>query len=165
MGRFRLLGVLPLSFGALACLWLGPAVPQAWAAAAEPPQDSTSPNVGQPLRPSSPEQQALGAFLRARGFVFYGAWWCPACFKQKDLFGQQAGNQLPYVECDKQPEQRERCQAAGIQAYPTWVRGNERREGVLSLDELKRWSGFQGDSRTKVGLPPAGVAASGGVNP
>lgn len=158
--RSRRLGALPLSLGATACLWLAAAVPVARAAAPGPPQDSTSPHVGQPMAASSAEQQALSAFLRARGFVFYGAWWCPACFKQKNLFGQEAGNQLPYVECDKQPEQRERCQAARIQAYPTWVFGNERREGVLTLDELKSWSGFRGDSRPSMGSPLQGAGAA-----
>jgi hypothetical protein len=160
MVRSRLLGVLPLSLGAMASLWLGSAVPEARAAALGPPQDSTSPHVGQPMGASSAEQKALSAFLRARGFIFYGAWWCPACFKQKNLFGQEAGNQLPYVECDKQPEQRERCQAARIEAYPTWVFGNERREGVLSLDELKSWSGFKGDSPASVGTPLQGAGAA-----
>jgi hypothetical protein len=160
MDRFRRLGALPLSLGAMACLWLASAVPLARAAAPGPPQDSTSPHVGQPMGASSAEQRALSAFLRARGFVFYGAWWCPACFRQKNLFGQEAGNQLPYVECDKQPEQRERCQAARIQAYPTWVLGNERREGVLTLDELKSWSGFKGDSRPSMGAPLQGAGAA-----
>lgn len=139
--------ILPLSVGATAVLWLAAAIPAAQAAAPGPPQDSTSPNVGQPIYSSNQDQLALSAFLKARGFVFYGAWWCPACFKQKNLFGQEAGNQLPYVECEKKPEQRERCQALGIQAYPTWVLGNERREGVLTLEELKSWSGFKGEAQ------------------
>jgi hypothetical protein len=31
----------------------------------------------------------------------------------------------------------------GVKAYPTWVVKNERREGVLSLDELADLSGFR----------------------
>jgi hypothetical protein len=98
--------------------------------------------LGEASAPSSAEQMALGAHLRQKGFLFYGAWWCPACFHQKNLFGEQAGRKLPYVECDRSEAGRERCQAAGIRAYPTWVRGQERREGVLSLEELARWSGW-----------------------
>lgn len=130
---------------AAAALLAGGAAVQA---APGPPPDSTSPHVGQPLQSSTPEQRQLSAFLRSRGFVFYGAWWCPACFKQKNLFGQEAGNQLPYVECDKKPGDRERCQAVGIQAYPTWINGSERREGVQTLEELKLWSGFSGSAST-----------------
>lgn len=103
---------------------------------------STTPTLGEALAPSSGEQLELTEHLRRIGAVFYGAWWCPACFRQKSLFGQQAGNQLPYVECDKTSEGRERCQAASIKAYPTWVLGSSRVEGVQTLEELKRWSGF-----------------------
>lgn len=105
---------------------------------------STSPRVGEPLRASSAEQIALSAHLRARGVRFYGAWWCPACFQQKNLFGREAGNQLPYVECDDDEAGRRRCAAAGIRAYPTWVlEGQPRLEGVQSLAELAAWSAFE----------------------
>ena len=103
---------------------------------------STTPTLGEALAPSSGDQLALTEQLRRIGAVFYGAWWCPACFRQKSLFGQQAGNRLPYVECDKTSECRERCQAAGIKAYPTWVLGTSRVEVVQTIEELKRWSGF-----------------------
>jgi hypothetical protein len=112
-------------------------------AASPGPQANPEPGLGEALAPSSPAQSALGAHLRQKGFLFYGAWWCPACFRQKSLFGEQAGQRLPYVECDRNDTGRERCQAADIRAYPTWVRGQERREGVLSLEELARWSGWK----------------------
>jgi hypothetical protein len=99
--------------------------------------------LGSALQPSTAEQQALVDHLRRQGVQFYGAWWCPACFKQKNLFGQQAGNQLPYVECEKTEEQRKRCQTLGIAAYPTWVQGGQRLEGVQSLQQLGQWSGFR----------------------
>jgi hypothetical protein len=103
---------------------------------------STTAGIGEALAPSGPAQIGLGEHLRKQGYLFYGAWWCPACFRQKSLFGQQAGNRLPYVECDRSDEGRQRCDAAGIRAYPTWVKGAERREGLLSLEELARWSGW-----------------------
>lgn len=104
---------------------------------------STSPNVGEPLNPSNAEQQALSDHLSRRGAIFYGAWWCPACFQQKNLFGKEAGNRLPYVECDKSDQGRARCQAASIRAFPTWdLPGKSRLEGVQSLEELKAWSDF-----------------------
>ncbi len=103
---------------------------------------STTPTLGEALAPSDRSQIELTDHLRRVGALFYGAWWCPACFRQKSLFGQQAGNQLPYVECDKTKEGRERCQEADIKAYPTWVLGSKRVEGVQTIEELKRWSGF-----------------------
>ena len=158
--RSRSARLLPLSLVATAVAMLMGGLTPTQAAAPGPPVDSTSPHVGQPLQGSNAEQLALSALLKSRGFIFYGAWWCPACFKQKNLFGQEAGNQLPYVECEKRPEEREHCQAVGIRAYPTWVLGTERREGVLTLEQLKRWSGFAGADRP-AGAPTAGSAAAG----
>ena len=96
-----------------------------------------------PLPASSPEQLALSRHLQAIGALFYGAWWCPACTRQKTLFGEQGAQVLPYVECDKQPGDRERCAAAEIKAFPTWeLKGKTRLVGVQSLEELKSWSGY-----------------------
>jgi hypothetical protein len=93
-----------------------------------------------PFPPSNPEQKALSLELQAKGALFYGAWWCPACHQQKVLFGEAAIATLPYVECDKTKAGRQRCKAAGIKAYPTWVMKNKPRlVGVQSLEELKTW--------------------------
>ena len=108
------------------------------------PGASSTPSLGQALKPSSPEQIALANYLRQRGAIFYGAYWCTHCFRQKNLFGQQAGDQLPYVECAKDQAGADRCNAADVRAYPTWVLGNERREGVQTLEELATWSRFAG---------------------
>ncbi|QNI69721.1 hypothetical protein [Cyanobium sp. NS01] len=109
---------------------------------------STSPHVGEALNKSTAEQRSLSAHLAAEGAIFYGAWWCPACFQQKNLFGKEAGNSLPYVECDKSDEGRQRCQAAEVRAFPTWdLEGKPRLEGVQSLDELKAWSDYGSASR------------------
>lgn len=105
------------------------------------PTNSTA-TLGEAIAPSNAEQKALSNHLRAKGALFYGAWWCPACFKQKNLFGQEAGNALPYVECEKTDAGRERCAAAGIRAYPTWELNGMRREGVQTLEELKTWSDY-----------------------
>lgn len=102
---------------------------------------STTPTLGQAINPSNGAQLALVRRLRERGALYYGAWWCPACFRQKNLFGQEAGNQLPYVECEKTAADRQRCDRAGIKAYPTWVLGDRRVEGILSLDALGRLLG------------------------
>jgi len=100
--------------------------------------------LGESLRSSTAEQKALSEHLRSKGALFYGAWWCPACFKQKYLFGKEAVRSLPYVECDKSEAGRERCKAAGIRAFPTWVMGKNRVEGLQTIEELKRWSRFPG---------------------
>lgn len=114
------------------------------ALAASPPSGpgSTTPTLGQAMQPSTAAQLGLVHHLRQAGAVFYGAWWCPACFKQKNLFGQEAGNQLPYQECEKTEEQRKRCDQFGIQAYPTWVMGSKRLEGLQTLEHLGEWSNY-----------------------
>jgi thiol-disulfide isomerase/thioredoxin len=105
-------------------------------------------HVGEAVSPSTPDQLALVEHLRRKGAVFYGAWWCPHCFTQKNLFGTEAGRLLPYVECDKDDAGRKRCLSAKVRAYPSWDLGGERREGVQSLEELKRWSGYDGNAST-----------------
>ena len=102
--------------------------------------------IGEPLRDSSPQALELTKYLKSIGAKFYGAWTCPACFKQMNLFGKQAGADVTYVECRKPKqlaEQAEACNAAEIRAYPTWVLPDGRRKvGVQSLEALSRWSGL-----------------------
>jgi hypothetical protein len=89
------------------------------------------------------EQLGLSRHLKRVGALFYGAWWCPACTRQKALFGEQGAQELPYVECDRVPGDRGRCEAALIKVFPTWdLKGQERLTGVQSLEELKSWSGY-----------------------
>jgi hypothetical protein len=92
---------------------------------------------------SSTQQRAVANHLKARGAVFYGAYWCPACSQQKALFGKEAGAQLPYVECTEASSSA-RCSAASIRAFPTWdMPSKPRLVGVQSVEELARWSGFR----------------------
>ena len=101
---------------------------------------------GKPLHNSSTQALELTQHLKAIGAKFYGAWTCPACFKQMNLFGKQAGADLTYLECRKPkqlPGQADACIAAEIRAYPTWVLPDGRRKvGVQSLEALTRWSGL-----------------------
>ncbi len=85
----------------------------------------------------------LARHLAASGVTFYGAYWCPHCADQKAMFGRAAGL-LPYVECDPgSPIGRPQvCEAAGIRAFPTWDIKGQRYEGVLSLEDLARLTGY-----------------------
>ena len=82
---------------------------------------------------------ALADHLRESGAVFYGAYWCPHCQAQKQMFGAAASS-LPYVECDPRGAnaQPNACQAAGVRAYPTWVIGGQTIEGEVTPSELAR---------------------------
>ncbi|MDP5124259.1 MAG: hypothetical protein NWP84_10490 [Cyanobium sp. MAG_04] len=133
---------------ALSTVLLGFAATASAGSGANSSGSSTTATLGEALAASTPEQKALSAHLRANGAIFYGAWWCPACTQQKNLFGKEGGNALPYVECDKTDAGRSRCMAAQIRAFPTWdLAGKERREGVQTIEELKVWSGFSGAAK------------------
>jgi hypothetical protein len=41
------------------------------------------------------------------------------------------------------------CQQLEVKAYPTWVVKGQRREGVLSLDQLADLSGFHYQTSTR----------------
>ncbi len=93
--------------------------------------------------PGSAYAAGLARHLAQSGAVFYGAYWCPHCRDQKALFGSAAAL-LPYVECDPRGThaQAALCQARGINAYPTWEFHGQLVEGVLTLDNLARRSGY-----------------------
>lgn len=85
----------------------------------------------------------LAKHLADSGVKFYGAFWCPHCRDQKAMFGK-AAELLPYIECDARSPigQPQVCAAAGIRAFPTWDIGGRRYEGVLSLEDLAKLSGY-----------------------
>jgi thiol-disulfide isomerase/thioredoxin len=60
--------------------------------------------------------------LKAKGAVFYGAFWCPHCQKAKANFGSSA-KLLPYIECSTpdQQGQTQICKDKNITGYPTWT--------------------------------------------
>lgn len=96
---------------------------------------------------TNPEAQAVTQWLTDSGVKLYGAFWCPACNAQKELFGTSAKD-LPYVECStpNRSGQLAVCEAdqADILRYPTWeFADGTRYEGVLTIDELKERSGYQ----------------------
>lgn len=83
--------------------------------------------------------------LKDKGAVFYGAFWCPHCRDQKDLFGSSQ-KYLPYVECSSSDgnSQLEICKKEKIESYPTWqFADGSREEGELSLEKLSEKSGCQ----------------------
>lgn len=135
--QLTLLGLLTVGLMGVAAAGSKPAVKTP----AEAPAGSTGLEA---VSPSSPYQIALADHLRAKGATFYGAWWCSHCFHQKNLFGTEGARKLPYLECDKDDQGRQKCVAAKVKAFPTWVLGSERREGVQSLAQLSAWSGYKG---------------------
>ncbi len=71
--------------------------------------------------------------------TMYGASWCPHCQNQKSLFGNY-WNSINYIECT---EQADKCQAAGVTGYPTWVINGKNYAGEKTLDELASLAGCE----------------------
>ena len=94
---------------------------------------------------SSVDTKSLASHLDRVGIKFFGTHWCPACNRQKLLFGLDAAR-LPYVECDKpkdRPQDLAACRAENIRSVPTWLHPNgQRLEGIQTLETLSLWSGM-----------------------
>lgn len=69
------------------------------------------------LSSADPKSVALWKCLTEKWATFYGTEWCSHCKNQKALFWA-AMPVVPFVDCDKN---KEKCTAAWIQWYPTWV--------------------------------------------
>ena len=87
----------------------------------------------------------LAQHLTSSGAKMYGAFWCPHCREQKELFGD-AAKQVPYVECDPRGEepQEQLCRSKNIKGFPTWEISGKMHEGRQTLDELANLSGYHG---------------------
>ncbi|ACK68934.1 Vitamin K epoxide reductase [Gloeothece citriformis PCC 7424] len=100
---------------------------------------------------------ALAKHLSAIGAKKYGAFWCPHCYDQKQLFGKEAFALVDYVECDPQGvnPQRALCEKAGITGFPSWEIKGQVYPGTQSLEKLAELSGYQGPTNFKYKLPGA----------
>ena len=97
-------------------------------------------------------QAELARHLARSKAVMYGAYWCPHCQEQKARFGHgRQRSALRRVRSQGAGARPDLCAIAGVRSYPTWVIGSERREGVLTLEELARLSGFAGPAAAKSG--------------
>ncbi|CAD5953611.1 Thiol-disulfide oxidoreductase LTO1 [Planktothrix tepida] len=95
---------------------------------------------------SNPANIELAQYLTQSGAKMYGAFWCGHCHEQKELFGKQAVEKLPYIECEKggKNPQPDLCKSKNIQGYPTWEVKGQMYSGVQSLEKLAEVSGYPG---------------------
>lgn len=94
--------------------------------------------------PENPQLRALANHLADTGAVFYGAYWCPRCQEQKEVF-EASAKRLPYVECSpggRSAPKSSICVAKNIQSYPTWIIKERRYSGLQTPRQLARASGF-----------------------
>ncbi|MDB9526899.1 vitamin K epoxide reductase family protein [Oscillatoria sp. CS-180] len=104
--------------------------------------------VGPPISTQSSESELqLANHLTDIDAKMYGAWWCPHCHDQKQLFGQEAAKAIPYVECaeDGQNSQTQLCRSVPeVEGFPTWEVNGEFFVGAQSLETLADASGYTG---------------------
>ena len=90
-----------------------------------------------------PNYDNFAKCLTDNGVKFYGAFWCPHCANQKEMFGKSFEN-IDYIECSLPDKsgQTQVCINAKIKAYPTWeFKDGLRIEGEQTLLQLSQKSG------------------------
>lgn len=92
-------------------------------------------------------RQALAQHLTNIGARMYGAYWCPYCNRQEQLFGD-AFEAIDYVECDSRGANArpQLCREAGIQGYPTWEINGQLYPGMQTLETLADLSNYTGST-------------------
>ncbi|MBU7587139.1 MAG: vitamin K epoxide reductase family protein [Nostoc sp. TH1S01] len=119
------------------------------------PTENPNPEFGWPITTTSGEAEiALAKHLVKVGAKEYVAYWCPHCHEQKLIFGKEAYqivNDNIKVECanDSPKGKPELCQAAKIQAFPTWIINGQTYSGVQNLTELAKITGYTGPTNFK----------------
>jgi hypothetical protein len=81
--------------------------------------------------------------LKTKGAKMYGAWWCPHCADQEEMFGY-AFQYVNYVECSPPGERTvsDVCKQADIKNFPTWqFPDGSRTEGAQALTILGEKTG------------------------
>jgi uncharacterized membrane protein len=98
---------------------------------------------------------ALAKHLAKVGVKEFGAYWCPHCYEQKQLFGKPAYKEINYTECT--PEgvngKPQVCKDAGVKAFPSWEINGKVESGVKTLDQLAELTGYKGPRNFKYKLP------------
>lgn len=109
---------------------------------------NTPGQVGPAITTASGQSEiALARHLNDIGAKMYGAYWCPHCHDQKQLFGAQAAKMFPYIECaaDGQNSQMALCQSTTeVTGFPTWEINGQFYSGTQTLEQLADASGYQG---------------------
>ncbi|GAB5353638.1 hypothetical protein AAMO2058_000051800 [Amorphochlora amoebiformis] len=88
---------------------------------------------------SSERAIAISDRLTRLGTVMYGAYWCPHCNQQKEMFGKEAMKKIKYVECagDGMNTSNKESICKDLAGYPTWEIDGAQFPGERSLDEFE----------------------------
>jgi hypothetical protein len=110
-------------------------------------------------RKSTDQAIELAKAMNEKGITMYGAYWCPHCSRQKELFGQEAWGYVNYVECaPKGYGFKGMCK--NVDGYPTFLdkRGKEVFSGERPLELIAQDLGFKGfDASLEDAVPMIGT--------
>lgn len=120
------------------------------------PTVDMQPRVGWEIESTSGAAEVeLAKHLTKSGVKMYGAYWCPHCYEQEQLFGKEAWEQIDYVECAedalKKPQPKV-CSQAGIEGFPTWsiplgggsANDSKLDAGIKKLSQLAQLTRYEG---------------------
>jgi thiol-disulfide isomerase/thioredoxin len=117
------------------------------------PTTAATPKIGWEITATSGKAEiALAKHLAKKGVKIYGAYWCPHCYEQKQLFGKQAWAIVPHIECAEDAQENPQpkvCTKAGIKGFPTWKIRGKLDAGVKKLEQLGKLTGYQGNTEFK----------------
>lgn len=95
-----------------------------------------------PARTEEPVSRAVALAARLQKLPdtkLYGAPWCQFTKHQKELFGKDGADKLPYVDCTA-ASQKQMCKQKGVKTFPTWeIYGNVFEAREFSLDQIERF--------------------------
>jgi hypothetical protein len=94
-------------------------------------------------RESTDQAIELAKVMQENGVSMYGAYWCPHCSRQKELFGKEAWSYINYVECSpKGYGFKGVCR--NVDGYPTFKdkKGKLNFSGERGLADIAQQVGF-----------------------
>mmetsp|Transcript_41579 Transcript_41579/g.48496 ORF Transcript_41579/g.48496 Transcript_41579/m.48496 type:complete len:266 (+) Transcript_41579:89-886(+) len=119
-------------------------------------------------RHSTDQAILLSEYLKSKGSVMYGAFWCPHCRNQREIWGREAWDNIGYVECSSKGYKGEPnlCALKNVDGFPTWSFGKESKEngdnlvgGEMPLEQIAKLSGYK--AKFDATLEPSLGAQSG----
>eukprot|EP00465_Bigelowiella_longifila_P009685 CAMPEP_0185270470 /NCGR_PEP_ID=MMETSP1359-20130426/42364_1 /TAXON_ID=552665 /ORGANISM="Bigelowiella longifila, Strain CCMP242" /LENGTH=247 /DNA_ID=CAMNT_0027862031 /DNA_START=136 /DNA_END=879 /DNA_ORIENTATION=+ len=81
----------------------------------------------------------IASRLSKLGAVMYGAYWCPHCNSQKNMFGKEAMKKIKYIECaeDGKDTATKSSACTTLAGYPTWEIDGAQFPGERTFDEFE----------------------------
>ncbi len=104
--------------------------------------------------------------LTDKNVTMYGAWWCPHCKAQKELFGSSFDN-INYVECsDANKNMNQTCKDAGVTGYPMWkFADGSTLSGEQTFDVLGAKAGCEVNASTESTAADTNASSNTEANP